>query len=248
MPTENVHGVRTTQRLRRFSAFAAGILMLAGLTAAVPAQAATTVQSLSGETLIQSGPGGLTASSYNCSDPSRVFLTASGVATGPYPGTFTETLEIAFDQSVDPGNLYYVNATFTITSVNGTVTGTKRTTGDTAGGALCNEVGALNVIADLTYTAQITTPSGTATDQGVSNATTFKVCPTTCGTFTSPNAFQESFVSQTFTPAPPPAPTTAEQCKKGGWKNYPALGFKNQGDCTSYVATHGKNQPAGPKR
>ena len=39
-------------------------------------------------------------------------------------------------------------------------------------------------------------------------------------------------------------PTTKEQCKNGGWRNYP--GFKNQGDCVSFVARGGKNQPAGP--
>lgn len=33
------------------------------------------------------------------------------------------------------------------------------------------------------------------------------------------------------------------QCKDGGWQSYGI--FKNQGDCVSYVATGGKNQPAG---
>ena len=43
----------------------------------------------------------------------------------------------------------------------------------------------------------------------------------------------------TFTPA---APTSADQCKNGGWKSYGV--FKNQGDCVSFVVTHGKNAPA----
>jgi hypothetical protein len=38
-------------------------------------------------------------------------------------------------------------------------------------------------------------------------------------------------------------PTSKEQCKNGGWKTYGV--FKNQGDCVSFVATGGKNQPAG---
>jgi hypothetical protein len=42
----------------------------------------------------------------------------------------------------------------------------------------------------------------------------------------------------TFTPA---TPTSANQCKNGGWQSYRI--FKNQGDCVSYVATHGKNPP-----
>ena len=37
-------------------------------------------------------------------------------------------------------------------------------------------------------------------------------------------------------------PTNKDQCKNNGWKIY--VVFKNQGDCVSYVATHGKNLPA----
>jgi hypothetical protein len=39
-----------------------------------------------------------------------------------------------------------------------------------------------------------------------------------------------------------PLPTDKDQCKKDGWKNY-GTSFKNQGDCVSYVATRGKNEP-----
>ena len=38
-------------------------------------------------------------------------------------------------------------------------------------------------------------------------------------------------------------PTSTGQCKNGGWQQYGV--FKNQGDCVSYVATHGKNRPSG---
>ncbi|MDH3397948.1 MAG: hypothetical protein OEM81_08980, partial [Acidimicrobiia bacterium] len=38
-------------------------------------------------------------------------------------------------------------------------------------------------------------------------------------------------------------PTTKDACKKGGWVGFGV--FKNQGDCVSYVATGGKNPPAG---
>jgi hypothetical protein len=41
-------------------------------------------------------------------------------------------------------------------------------------------------------------------------------------------------------------PTSKEQCKNGGWRQYSV--FKNQGDCVSFVATGGCNQPAGPPR
>lgn len=41
-----------------------------------------------------------------------------------------------------------------------------------------------------------------------------------------------------------PVPTSKDQCKNGGWRNFPQ--FKNQGDCVSSVATGGKNPPSGP--
>jgi hypothetical protein len=37
---------------------------------------------------------------------------------------------------------------------------------------------------------------------------------------------------------PAVVPTNKDQCKKNGWKNFPHLGFKNQGDCVSYVNHH----------
>jgi hypothetical protein len=37
------------------------------------------------------------------------------------------------------------------------------------------------------------------------------------------------------------APTSQGQCHDGGWRQYDM--FKNQGDCVSYVATNGTNQP-----
>jgi hypothetical protein len=42
----------------------------------------------------------------------------------------------------------------------------------------------------------------------------------------------------------PPLPTSKEQCNNNGWRTFGV--FKNQGDCVSFVATGGKNQPSGP--
>ena len=41
------------------------------------------------------------------------------------------------------------------------------------------------------------------------------------------------------TPPPPRLPATKDDCKRDGWKSYGM--FKNQGDCVSFVATHGKH-------
>jgi len=46
-------------------------------------------------------------------------------------------------------------------------------------------------------------------------------------------------------PPTPTLPTDKNDCKRNGWRNYGDL-FKNQGDCVSFVATNGKNQPDGP--
>jgi hypothetical protein len=43
----------------------------------------------------------------------------------------------------------------------------------------------------------------------------------------------------------PSTPTSKDQCKDGGWKTFTNPSFKNQGDCVSFVATHGKNPPNG---
>ena len=50
----------------------------------------------------------------------------------------------------------------------------------------------------------------------------------------------------TVNTVPPPVvlPTNKEQCMKDGWKTFTNPKFKNQGDCVSFVATKGKNQPA----
>ncbi len=49
-------------------------------------------------------------------------------------------------------------------------------------------------------------------------------------------------VNNVVTTFEPNVPTSKDQCKKDGWKDYDV--FKNQGDCVSYVATGGKNLPA----
>jgi hypothetical protein len=41
----------------------------------------------------------------------------------------------------------------------------------------------------------------------------------------------------------PTAPDGKVACMEGGYLNYPALGFLNQGDCVSWIATKGKNEP-----
>ena len=194
----------------------AAILAFASFSLAASAQAAPSA-TLGGEHLAASGPGIVPACPTSAT-------TVSGGASGPYPGTFTETLSINFSHEIGlgawgpPGSL---TASFEIISGDTTVTGTKTST-DVSG--IC-ETGGLPVNSILTghaqgsYDATIATPQGAVSDHG------FAVTDLS-DSFTSPNtitlAFNEAFVSK-------------DQCKDGGWRNFPQ--FKNQGDCVKFVQT-----------
>jgi hypothetical protein len=74
--------------------------------------------------------------------------------------------------------------------------------------------------------------------------------PTDCSLY--PDGFTPGFGPQPvvnnfgdviITELSPPLPVSKEQCENGGWQTF---GFKNQGDCVSFVATGGRNQPSGP--
>jgi hypothetical protein len=41
----------------------------------------------------------------------------------------------------------------------------------------------------------------------------------------------------------PTAPDGRVACLDGGFESYPELGFLNQGDCISWIATNGRNEP-----
>jgi len=60
---------------------------------------------------------------------------------------------------------------------------------------------------------------------------------TVCGVVTSLSPFAAVFA--------PAAPSTKDDCKNGKWRQYTSPRFKNEGDCVSWVATHGKNAPNG---
>lgn len=66
------------------------------------------------------------------------------------------------------------------------------------------------------------------------------------GGWSSPQVVEISSASINGTVYNFAAPTSKAQCKQGGWQSFSNPGtFKNQGDCVSYVATHGKNGPNG---
>ena len=60
------------------------------------------------------------------------------------------------------------------------------------------------------------------------------------GGIASPTDFVAT--NEAFTPGVE-MPAAADQCRNGGWMAFGV--FRNQGDCVSYVATQGRNEPAG---
>ena len=63
---------------------------------------------------------------------------------------------------------------------------------------------------------------------------TIVATPTECGTFTNTATNPLFTATSTFTVegCPPPLPTTKEQCKNGGWRDFD---YTNQGQCISDV-------------
>jgi len=111
---------------------------------------------------------------------------------------------------------------FSVEVLNGDVTTISYTVADDLGGT---------VTKSLTSNATSGHDTFALPDAGITSVTIAR---------TTPAAFWDFFIDNvSFTPFP----TTFGECKKGGWMSFGV--FKNQGDCVSYVATHGKNPPAG---
>jgi hypothetical protein len=98
-----------------------GVVLLAVVAlAAVPAAAADTFVTLTGEE-ITANPATSTVS-VQCGNPSTVSYHAEGTAAGPYPGTFVEDGTVTFGAD---GTVQSFTATFTIDSAAGDVSGEK---------------------------------------------------------------------------------------------------------------------------
>ncbi len=176
---------------------------------------AATVSTLTGETL----PGSSTSGNSGvCFTPT---YSVGGTASGPYPGTFSETGGWS-QMGVDS----LLNATFTITSGTTTVTGSKAGPLSKPGDFLaCGLSGGQAVVQAVPYTAVIHTPDGNFEDRGVSNVS---VTITKGGAATLTESFTSSLAAPVLI-----VPTSISQCQNNGWRNYPQ--FKNQGACVSFV-------------
>jgi hypothetical protein len=173
----------TLGRFTLIAALAAVLTLAAAQTAGAddPAPAA----SLAGEEMLVQD---VTLSTLDC-DPARVSTvgyTASGVATGPYPGPFTVQGTVTIEPQTLPGPrigtvagpLQSLSETFTIDSALGTVTGTKSlpSTGATESDlGSCQDVTGFDTgpVTDATGTVVdvFSQPVYTATIQDVSGTT-----------------------------------------------------------------------------
>jgi hypothetical protein len=96
----------------------------------------------------------------------------------------------------------------------------------------------INIVdAGAVSTFQVTeTPSNPGS--GLLEAARTNRAPTDCSELISP---QVSIFGQLVIVDAAPLPTSKDQCKNGGWRDFGI--FKDQGDCVSFVATGGKNPP-----
>jgi hypothetical protein len=191
---------------------------------------AATPSSLAGETLTSEHVEGstLTGACTGNGNEGSFNFSVSGTATGPFPGTFTESGSFTTLRS---GFISDFSSAFTITSTAGTVTGSKVVTGD-LGAASCNFLGgAVSVSTTNLATTYIATINGTQRTTG-----------TATGSITGLLGVGAPIFSESFASTGVVQLTTKQQCRDGGWQSF---GFKNQGDCVSFVATGGKNPPSG---
>jgi hypothetical protein len=218
-------GVRRARRLLLLTGcLILGVLGLGtvGAHAATPGLVGETFtsQAVRGSTLTGACPG------VPNSNAGSFSFSVSGTAAGPFPGTFTESGSFTTLRS---GFLSDFSSTFTITSTSGSVTGSKRLAGD-ASSASCTPLGD----GVLVSTSNLAT-TYTATINGAQRSTGTATVNIEGLLGSGPPIFSENFASSGEVQL-----TSKEQCKAGGWLSF---GFKNQGDCVSFVATGGKNPP-----
>jgi len=231
------------------------IAMTAALAA--PAPALGQAPSLTGEELLSrdfegfpipdSGVVDITATVCNPDGSGSFSFFASGVATGPYPGPYEETGSYAFGPEDLLGNstVTAFTATFSIDSPAGQVDGTKTIGAVPATAQGCLESGGDRFFAGggvADYDAAIVLPDGRrCTDAGTAEHST------TLNDFASVGSSSENFF-EGFTSGSPTAvcpPATPAECTR---ENAVAAGFKNRGDCVSFLATGGRNEPGKNER
>jgi hypothetical protein len=215
----------------------AASILAACLLAAAPASAQVPL-TLTGEKLVDPPAEGGTLATVSCNPTPGGLATASfesaGLATGPYPGTYTEsgtfTIPTATRTEFPPAAGF--QSTFRIVSGANVITGTKtfqsgfgRCEDDFGGGRDGPEVFAVT-----RYEARIETPNGVFRDRGTSEVVVQDRQITPVG----PERLQEhieTFVSALLSPVPddppPPPPPPPDECDDDDGDD----GFTGDDDC-----------------
>jgi hypothetical protein len=231
-----------------------GVVVIAGVLAALaPATAVAAPATLSGETLSELDPA--VAGACDASGTSSISFRATGFPFGPYEtpypydtGSFTETGTASVANqpayqgggSFSSGELTGFSASFTIETPDARINGTKTADASPTNAGICQEVSgdpdvgnATMVSADvprLTYEARIATADGTFLDRGTSYVHVDR--------FTTDVGFPFAGFSETFESSldePIRIPVRVEDCARGGFRDFPGLGFKTPRDCIDYV-------------
>jgi hypothetical protein len=155
------------------------VVLLAVLATAATANAGSSAPSLAGEVMLAGADSGAPAgtsmfeATLRCgaTAPSWWTYSASGVATGPYPGTFTETGTVYVSSTGlgETGPLVSVHADFTIASGTTIVTGTKDMTMVATNTGSCLATASsydAKFSSAMSYKATIDTASGSFADAG----------------------------------------------------------------------------------
>jgi hypothetical protein len=213
------------------------ITRVAGGTAVLMASLALMSGSALAATLSEQSIGSQTSSGApNCQfDPSGCTIQSAGTITGSpiTAGTFTSTLTILYTQFTtgNPNFAFCAPASGSATLVDGANSANTITKAET--GQVC--ASSFGSGGSYTFMGNYTITGGTGIYSGASGSGTVNTFqPTQTSPFTG---------SENGTIDVPPS--SADQCKHGGWMTSGGGSptFKNQGDCVSYFASKGKNQP-----
>lgn len=246
------------------------VVLAGGIFTVLPstASAAVAPAPLTGEQLAACGGSSLSGSSFTCANfPSgtdvhikvncndngtgRITWRANGIATGPYPGTFTESGSVTFtNPGIFSGIATNVSVSFHIDSPLGDVDGRKFLSQYQLAGITCAShpsqpnITAVQVNGSVRYEAIIKPLTGGAyADEGFSALLLQSEVPTNlAGTEQEYNAgiFNEQFYSDAAQTTPL-LPSAKRQCRDRGFAVFGV--FENQGDCVSFVSTYGRNEP-----
>lgn len=166
--------MRLFRLLAVLAALASGMVTMSSASAQVGPPVLTGERFLSPDASGGGAPPQVTA---NCNPfgTSTISFTVTGIAVGPYPGTFTESGTAVID-TTNPfvfGPVTSFNASFTIDSPIGTVSGTKSLINNPirAGDlGFCSEGALVSFVVATDYQAQIDSGGATYADQGETNA------------------------------------------------------------------------------